>query len=226
MTPSIFGAANCGPVGLLLVALTAFPAASAEICVTCAGPDAHYRCAFEGDQSPAPDPRLALSCLGELSKSGGHQRCMIERNSQQPCKGPLRLLARPVDLEKGGANEAGAAPSPDEVVPRVHVDVHSGPATPQAVPNNSPEATLGKTKDAGKKDAQQAPEGPPKTVKEMVDQGTAKTGKSVEAAAKAAGDASQSAAEKTGNALSKAGSAISGAAKKTWNCISSLFGDC
>ena len=69
MTRSIFGPANSGPAGLFLLALLAFPAAAAEICVTCAEPDAHYRCAFEGDQAPAPDPRLALSCLGELSKS-------------------------------------------------------------------------------------------------------------------------------------------------------------
>jgi hypothetical protein len=43
---------------------------------------------------------------------------------------------------------------------------------------------------------------------------------------KKAGETISGAAEKTGEQIGNAGSAVGNAAKKTWNCLISLFKDC
>jgi hypothetical protein len=63
---------------------------------------------------------------------------------------------------------------------------------------------------------------PPRTVKEMVEKGNASTGKALEKTGQTAVDAVKS----TGDALDNAGSAVSKAAKKTWRCLTTLFGEC
>lgn len=221
----------------LLVVIAAGKAAPGEVCVVCAEPDAHYRCGFEGDTGRAVDPRLSLACLSELSQSGRHGRCMIDRGSTAPCNGPLKTLPRPPDLdeqtEAGEPLDHDAANTGGEALPHVPPEGRAGgPATPEAVPDTSPEiageqplTARGVPPSAGQP-AATVDVAPPKTVKELVDQSAAKNGQSIEDAGTAAKEAAGTAAEKTGSALSGAGKAVSNAAKKTWTCITSLFGDC
>lgn len=231
------------------------PVQAAEVCVVCEGPAAQYRCAFAGDAGPAPDPRLAFTCLNEISKSGGHRLCAIARNSTAPCQGILKTIARPqseapvyVEVPVKEAPTHGTFNDKGEAEITSDQFKSGRAATPEAVPDTSPEtarqtapgnpderrssheAKVAKPEGGGEA---QPKEAQPKTVKELVDQGAASTGKSIatagEAAGKAAGSAAQSAGSvfsKAGSAVSKAGSAVSSAATKTWTCLKSFFGEC
>ena len=84
----------------------------------------------------------------------------------------------------------------------------SEPDTPaaQAVPDaNSSEHVKSET------DASAAEEAPPRTVEEMAKRSLNKSKKNLEEA---------------GQSVEKAGSSVSDAAKKTWNCLTSLFSKC
>lgn len=193
-------------------------AVTGELCVTCQGPDAVYRCTF-GGASDSSAPQLA--CIGELARQGGHKSCSIARNRQGPCEGAIREVAvvggdeAPATAPKDSAAgqppvEAPAAavetyePAPESRPPSDHAD-DAVPARPSPA-NAKPET---KAADAEK------PAKPPRTVKEIV-----------EKSAEGAGDAVSGAAKSAGDAAEKTGSAIGNAAKKTWKCLTSLFGDC
>lgn len=190
--------------------------------MTCASPDAHYACSFEGVTAGAEDPRLKLLCITELAKAGGHATCSVDRKQLTPCPGETKKLAMPdgMDLDSDTAEKPGPpadpnaaatagkpasdtkATKPETVVPKT-VGTSVAPATP---PNP----------------AAAKPEAPPKTVQEMVEKGSASTEKALQDS----GEAVEGAAKSTGNVLQKAGKAVGDAAKKSWNCITSLFGDC
>lgn len=197
------------PGASVVAALSALPglAASAEFCVSCAQPDAHYACAFEGANGSAHDARLKLLCISELAKAGGHATCSVDRTQTVPCAGEVKRLAMPEGLD--------LAPLPAANAPTAPAATTSGPQTPQsetpiAKPAPDPKA------------AATTSNVPPKTVQEMVEKSTKATGEALEKSGAAAGDAVKS----TGSALGKVGQAAGDAAKKTWNCITSLFGDC
>jgi len=229
---------------LICAGVGAAPVRAAEVCVLCQGPAAQYRCAFAGDTGPSPDPRLAFACLNELSKSGGHRLCAIARNSTGPCEGALKTLARPeteapayVEVPVKGAATHGAFNDKGEAeVTPDQFKAGAAAATPEGVPDTSPETAPGnapghkpqkqkveKPESAGEAQGKDAP---PKTVKDLVDQSAGTTGKSIATAGETAGKAAGDAAQSAGNAVSKAGSAVTNAAKKTWTCLTSLFGDC
>jgi hypothetical protein len=173
------------------LAALASVANAAEYCVSCAGPEAVYRCEIEGTpEGQGTDPKAQLLCITELAKSGGHESCAVTRGSSVPCAGETRLLAAPI-----------GEPVP---VPSVGADA------PVAIPPEpAPEDAAGEGK-------------PPRTVEEMAKntvrsskEGLEKAGETVVGGAKTAG-------EKIGSA----GSAVGSAAKKTWDCLVSLFNDC
>jgi hypothetical protein len=73
----------------------------------------------------------------------------------------------------------------------------------------------------------------PRTVEELASEtyeaskeGLKKAGESVSGAAQKAGEAVTGTAKSAGEKIGEAGSAVGGAAKKTWNCLTSLFQDC
>lgn len=70
--------------------------AEAELCVTCVGPQAAYRCLVElPATSKTVDARAQMLCATELATAGGHQSCSVARVSTAPCEGPLRAIKAP-----------------------------------------------------------------------------------------------------------------------------------
>lgn len=193
-----------------LLCIVSAPTRSAEFCVSCSGPEAHYACSFVGTTTDASDPRLKLLCITELAKAGGHATCSVDRSAVKPCAGLPKTLAMPEGFDLAPSAAQLPAPAPEATTPAVATQ---SPA--DVLPAAKAETTVPKT-------AQPAEEAPPKTVKEMVEKSTEATGTALEKGGDAAGEAVKS----TGSALQKAGQAAGDAAKKTWNCITSLFGDC
>jgi hypothetical protein len=181
-----------------LVAAGTRVAAAGEYCVTCAGPEAHYACTFEGASAGPGDTGLKLYCITELAKSGKHQSCSVDRNEAKPCTGDVKVLAMP----------DGMAITPPAA------------ATATDVPKSAAAPTG--TVPAAENAAKAQPETPPKTVQEMVEKGTGDAGKTLQKG----GDAVVETAKTTGGVIDKAGKAVGDTAKKTWTCITSFFGDC
>ena len=214
---------------LVISAGMAGPARAAELCVSCTGPDAVYACQIEG-AGTAVDPRLSLYCITELAKTGGHASCSVERAKAAPCEGEKKQLANPVSIpaeNESPAPDAASAAETAEPVPAAPAK----PAQPLAAtdapvpppPAGQPAVTeIPKTNGPPKSVEGLKPVDEPKTVEEMVKKGTETAGKELQDGGKAAGEAVQTA----GGALSKAGKAVGDAAKKTWTCITSLFGSC
>jgi hypothetical protein len=181
-------------------------AAAAEFCVSCAGPDAHYACTFNGASEGPGDAGLKLYCITELAKSGKHASCSVDRTAAKPCAGDVKVLAMPDGLD----------------TPPVPV------SKPEATKSAASDATAtGAPKAAEPTKAAAAPEvpanaAPPKTVQEMVEKGTSDASKSLEKG----GNAVVETAKSTGGVIDKASKAVGDTAKKTWTCITSFFGDC
>ncbi|MCL4764691.1 MAG: hypothetical protein KJZ80_00480 [Hyphomicrobiaceae bacterium] len=126
-------------IGLALAA-AALPAAAAEICVTCSGPPAVYRCTVEQaskvERYRHADRVLQLVCITELAAKQGHEKCRVRRSGSEDCIG----LERTVSLT--GSLEALAT--------RLETE-------PVEVPADEPDTTAGPV----------AQPGPPKTVEEL-----------------------------------------------------------
>lgn len=185
-------------------------AEAAEFCVSCDGPAAQYACSIDGAAAESGDPRLKLYCMTELAKSGGHARCSIDRAQPKPCGGIAKVLGAPEGLELAKPQ----APAPADVVPpESETAAKPSPATPAPAPTAQTgvqETTVAKTP------------APPKTVKEMLEKSSEPAAGNMEKS----GDTASSAVKSAGSALEKAGQAVGAAAKKTWTCVTSLFGDC
>lgn len=111
------------PILAILVGSTLPAFAQSEVCVTCSGPPATYRCRVE-DSSQLEGRRLAkralqLLCITELARQEGHEKCRVQRTSgDEPCFGFLRSvsIANSVDALTAGtqaeAEESAAEPPP------------------------------------------------------------------------------------------------------------------
>lgn len=190
-------------LAIALVAGFSVPAALADICVTCASPDASYSCAVDGVSAQSDDGRLRLYCITALAKAGGHASCAVARAASAPCAGPTKVLAAPVGLDIGEPDTATQAPAPQ---PLAGSPAALGQA---AAPITKPAPADSKT-------------GEPKTVEAVVKSGA----KAAETSIEKSGDAAKSAAQSAGSMLQTAGKVVGDAAKKSWTCLSSLFGEC
>ena len=102
--------------------LSASAAASAEICVTCTGPDAKYACVVNTSTAGTIDTVVKLYCITALAKAGPHASCAIDRNTKAPCQGVRKELPLPGALEQAldnpqepqTATPALSSPSPGE----------------------------------------------------------------------------------------------------------------
>lgn len=179
------------------------PAAALDLCVSCAGPEAHYNCRLDMPAANPRDLRLQLLCISQIATTGGHETCAVDSPQPVTCAGALKVVAAPDEiLEQPAAPEPkAAAKAPAQPAPA---------ATVEGQPAAQDETVIPK------------PAKPPKTVQEMVEKGAAATGQSVQAA----GGAVKGAATSAGSVLQKAGAAVSNAAKKSWECLSTLFGNC
>jgi hypothetical protein len=186
---------------VLMFACSVGKAQGAEYCVSCYGPEAYYRCAIESEVDVrGGDPRNQLLCITQLAQNGGHESCSVMRQQVDPCDSAVVVLVAP---------PAGGPPVlPDDPL------------------NQRPEYQTNPPMD-------QAEGGTPETVQELAGQtyqsskkGLKKAGKAITGTAEKTGEAVSGAAKKTGEAVGNAGSAVGNAAKKTWNCLKSLFSDC
>lgn len=171
--------------GALLLLASNHVLEAEEYCVTCAGPEATYRCEVEGTPAgQGSDPRSQLQCITALAQSGGHESCAVSRAGTEPCDGVLKVIA-PSTLDV-----------PPEAADQANVEM---PAPAEPAP---PDAAAGAAE-------------PPRTVEEL---------------AKSTVQSSKAGLEKAGEAVvggaKGAGSAVGTAAKKTWDCLASLFSDC
>jgi hypothetical protein len=168
-----------------------------EFCVTCSSPAASYRCLIGGNASMASrSSRGQFLCITELAKAGGHSSCSATRGQATPCPGETRTVMFAV-----GDPEA----SPLEATP---MTAPPGPGAPLAptkdispVPLPPPGEQRPPTHAPQTTDAPATPEEPkPNAVEKF--------------------------AKQTGEAITDTGTAVGNAAKKTWDCVASLFGDC
>lgn len=167
-------------------------------CVACFGPDAIYRCAVaDAPAGAAPDPRNQIQCIKQLAKQGGHARCSVERFSTAGCNGPERVIS----------------PTQDAVPLTPQPEVTASP-TPEAVPESDGEASP--VAPANK------PAQPPQTVEELAKATVESTKKGLDDV----GTSVKKTTEKAGEQIGGVGSAIGNAAKKSWDCVTSLFSDC
>jgi hypothetical protein len=184
-----------------LLTLASTQAQAGQFCVSCTGPDTHYACTFDGADD-TNDASLKLLCITELAKSGQHAACSIDRTQVKPCTGAVKTVAVP----DGYQPALPLPPPPVEAERPAAVPAPPAPSTAQSTPDNV----------AAKPDA------PPKTVQEMVEKGTSNAAKSLEQG----GDTAVEAAKSTGGVIQNAGKAVGNAAKKTWTCVTSFFGNC
>lgn len=227
---------------LLLTALAAALAAraapaAAEFCVTCTGPDAAYRCAFEGETAATPQAGLQLLCISTLARDGGHQSCTIDRKRTPPCSGETKLMPMPAVHDGAGEAPAAGPDGPD--------GAQAPPDAPPNTPAEAPAGTIVTTPPpeqaagtgANRKGNRQ-PENPAakpqwddisgtgetegKPTDETANQGNGNVPEPLEKA----GEAVQGAAKSAGTVLENAGTAVGSAAKKTWKCLTTLFGEC
>ena len=129
---------------IILVLLgTSAPAWTQEICVTCAGPDAVYRCTIEkSEKITSRLGNLAEKPIKELARLGGHNRCAVRREAANaPCPGIEKQLSLSSLLE----NLPGQKPAPATGAEAQPVST----PPPQSAPPANPEA------------------GPPKTMEEL-----------------------------------------------------------
>jgi hypothetical protein len=201
----------------LAIMALATRAPAAEFCVACSGPEATYRCEV-GTGSNA-DPRAWLMCITELAREGGHDSCSVDRNAPVPCPGIHKVLAAP---------EGPMPPS----APPVNIAVPEPVTAPPPAPAQPPSAeTAAAPEDPAA--GEPKPKRVPRTVEELAadtyeqsKDGVKKASQAVSNTVQKAGDAVTGTAQKAGEKISNAGTAIGDAAKKTWNCVTSLFQSC
>jgi hypothetical protein len=192
-------------IALALLLAPPLGAAGQEACVRCDNPFAIYRCQVD-QPGLSPNASISLICITELAKRNGHATCAVSRDTGAACGG---------DIVK-------VTPSPGATVPQAPPpDLAAAPPDQKADPDNLPPPEAERTEppvdpvsDPGDKT--------PKTVEELAK----KTAEASQKGLKNAGNAVVDAAKKTGETIEKTGDAVGSVAKKTWRCISSMFGDC
>jgi lambda repressor-like predicted transcriptional regulator len=207
---SLQSAVFAGTVGVA-ISLAAERATAAEYCVTCMAPAQMYACVIEGVAADAPaDARHQLLCITELATQGGHESCTVPRSAPKPCPGVQKVVARAT-----GTPAAPAAPSqPDSNTVTGDGNTAGADGKDGTAAADSEAVTPGSAEANGPNSSvheKTGTEATPRTVEEMAKRSI----KGLENA----GDALKQSSEKAGNSVSEA-------AKKTWECVTSLFSKC
>ena len=118
---------------LLLTPALIAPATAGEVCVTCSGPPAIYRCTVD-DASRLEGYRhskriLQIACITELARTGGHQQCRVQRTGSESCFGFRRTVSLADTLESlaARAENEPVEESAAEPPPAVSQQKESGP---------------------------------------------------------------------------------------------------
>jgi hypothetical protein len=88
------------------------PVEAQEYCVSCAEPDALYRCIIEGARPGGGS--LQMLCAATIAKEGGHARCSVKGGTVFECTGAVKRIpwsAVPPQASENSGREAAALPS-------------------------------------------------------------------------------------------------------------------
>ena len=233
------------PLTACFLCLSVTAGRAADYCVTCSNPDQTYLCQSHNSLGVIAGSGGQLSCITVLAKRGGHDSCSVARGASADCDGLVPTVLYPgtgpeTSRETSRETRPGTRP---ETIQDLPADVSADQVTPFS-PAITPEAATGPAgtatsatetfeADAAQSSAEEAEQGSPKTVEEMASRsykaskkGLSNAGKSISKGAKVTGKAVSNTAKKAGTQIGKAGKAVGSAAKKTWNCLTSLFSDC
>ncbi len=115
-----------------------FPAAAAdEVCVSCSGPPAVYRCTVDEAgkvESYRQAKRvLQLICITELAREGGHEQCRVRRSGAEGCIGLDRTVSLVTSLDALAARAETEAVEGAVDEPEITVDPPEKPGPPKTV---------------------------------------------------------------------------------------------
>lgn len=198
VTAALSAAAGC-------VLVSTVPLSAQEACVRCDEPFAVYRCQVSSPDL-VPNSPVQFMCITELAKRYGHRTCAVSRDQGPNCAGELVVIAPPADIPIAPPPNLAAQPE-QPIDPNVPLD----PTVEVQKPADQEETVASPEKDE-----------PPETVEDLAKQAADASKKGLNKAGKTVVDA----AKTTGKTIEKTGDAIGSAAKKTWRCLSSMFGDC
>ncbi|MEO1207356.1 MAG: hypothetical protein AAFV45_13610 [Pseudomonadota bacterium] len=222
-------------------------AAATEYCVTCSDPQATYICQTDLGGSKFQQAGAKLLCISHLAKRFGHRQCAASRGERQSrCLGKIIFVTAKQALEETSPpiDQADGLPEVVPVAPTDEARPRRTPQSPAVGPPATRPATSPPANAATPRPADNFPDGlaatnqgddrttppqpspgkvarpddsdqPPKTVEELAKRATESSKESLEKAGKA-----------VGNVAKGAGDAVTGAAKKTWECLTSLLTDC
>jgi hypothetical protein len=216
--------------GALACASSAALAADAEYCVTCKNPDQTYRCKITG-VGKRPTDALKLYCVIRTAKDGNHASCKAEAASAA-CNG----LAKVYNYEGPSLPpEVAADPRVRELKQRVDQDRRTFAEPTDKAKGEAPKTLFelgGRAVDAsakGLRGARSALGGSSDDPAPAPAKAPAPTTGSLPVAAPAPAPQpteSVSTAGRVKQAAQSTGSAVSGFARKSYNCVLSLFRHC
>lgn len=227
--PAFIRAAVYGLSGLIVSTGAVNDAGAAEICVSCEGPVAAYRCDVEGTAaSVEADGGLQFLCIRDIAQRRGHATCAVARQGAAGCNGEPWRITRDA---AGTETDAGSV-----VIPRLRTPPVDGQAAQAATRAGEPTAKVPDTtqQKAAFKNAVPSPTGGTATGSGQPTHFVPpREGEAPRVAAPAgtptgSPEAHQAArsGETSPSAIESAGEAIGGAAKKSWECVTSLFKRC
>jgi hypothetical protein len=214
--------------GALACASSAALAVDAEYCVTCKNPDETYRCRVTGAGS-RPSDALKLYCVIRTAKEGNHASCSAEK-ATNACVGLVKVYAydgpalpqnvisdprvRELKQRVEHNQQAFEKPKGDEA-PKTLFELGGRAVDASAKGLRGARSLIGGTPSGG---SPPAPAAPPPT-SSLPDTASAPV-------PAAQPPESPGTAQRVKQAAQSAGSAVGGFARKSYNCVLSLFREC
>ncbi|MGI9387542.1 MAG: hypothetical protein ACR2OX_08930 [Methyloligellaceae bacterium] len=197
--------------GLAIGVFLIWPAAAAEFCVSCTGPDQTYLCVIDPQSGSGANNNAALQlyCVVNTARDRGHQSCKVRKVAGNRCDGPRLDYAY-----SGSALPMPLSPNSTPVPYGGAVSEGSSVSQGQSKKTGEAETFVEFTNKAIKSSRQRL-----RKAGENVGTATNKTRASVRGAAKKT-------TRRVGTALKNAGKAVGRAARTTIHCVRTLFGEC
>ncbi|MEL7049000.1 MAG: hypothetical protein AAFO75_08595, partial [Pseudomonadota bacterium] len=203
-------------IAMCAVVVTPRTTLSAEFCVTCSQPTATYLCKTDIGGSKFKDAGAKLFCISQLAKQFQHAKCAAKRAEHTTgCLGKIVTLSSKNLLGAATGNPPPKAPGVNPAAPINQPPLEDDPAFVQR-PAPPPGTPIEPPADIAQPQTQpKKPDAVPKTVEELAKQATENSQENL-----------KKAGETVVGAVKDTGDAVGTAAKKTWDCITSLLTDC
>ena len=111
--------------------------AAEEVCVSCSGPAAVYRCTVDEAgkiESYRQAKRvLQLVCITELAREGGHEQCRVRRSGPEGCLGQDRTVSLVSSVDALAAKAEAEAAAGAVYEPETAVEPPRKPGPPKTV---------------------------------------------------------------------------------------------